>query len=405
MHDIKRNLKRIFAILICNFMMMTCLVGCDFLDNIKVPPDSTEITIEVPSGRYLVQTGSEKSGVDYILSYPSGKDITILQLTDIQLQNWRTARSQRQNPIRNAFFNGMSESHQVRAWQYTDEAVARVNPDLLVLTGDLIYGECDDNGNMWLELIAKMDSYQIPWLVVFGNHDNESAKGVRWQVSQLLNSEYCVFKQGSVTGNSNYNVLVASGGKAKYLLYMFDTNGCAVKPYSEGLNPDNVDLDIVNSVGGIHGDQINWYKNTVSKSVTTFGRLPILSFMHIPIGEARNSAVEKYSSQVDTFPFMPNQEGDFGIARESIVGPFNSTLWAEFLSTGCLNVYAGHQHKFATSIVSTSGLRVTYGLKVGTYDYHVEDMLGSTKIVLSENNGSVTTSHVYTNIAYSSNRT
>jgi hypothetical protein len=126
--------------------------------------------------------------------------------------------------------------------------------------------------------------------------------------------------------------------------------------------------------------------------------------MHIPIGEARNSAVEKYASQVDAFPFIPNLSGDFGIARESMGGAYNSTLWAEFLSTGCLNVYAGHQHKVATSIVATSGLRVTYGLKVGTYDYHAEDMLGSTKIVLSQSNGSVTTSHVYTNIAYSTNR-
>ena len=151
-------------------------------------------------------------------TYLKGEDLVILQITDTQLQSLKGARNTtRRTQISNAFFaNGLGRTHTQRVWRYADEAVERVKPDLIVLTGDNIYGELDDSGEMWLELIEKMDSYGIPWCVVFGNHDNESGKGVRWQVEQLEKSEYCVFRQGSVSGNSNYNLLIRQGGEAKY---------------------------------------------------------------------------------------------------------------------------------------------------------------------------------------------
>jgi hypothetical protein len=177
-----------------------------------------------------------KDGLDFVIDFPAGEDLVILQITDTQMQAVKGARNAtRRTQISNAFFsNGLGRSHDKRVWRYTDEAVERVKPDLIVLTGDNIYGELDDSGEMWLELIGKMDSYGIPWCVVFGNHDNESGKGVRWQVEQLMESEYCIFKQGSVSGNSNYNLLIRQGGEAKYLLYMLDSNGCKVKPSNPG---------------------------------------------------------------------------------------------------------------------------------------------------------------------------
>lgn len=90
-------------------------------------------------------------------------------------------------------------------------------PDLIIITGDVIYGETDDSGEVWKQLISVMDSFQIPWGFCFGNHDNESAKGVQWQVDTAMAAEYCCFAQGNVTGNSNYNILIEQEGEPLFI--------------------------------------------------------------------------------------------------------------------------------------------------------------------------------------------
>ena len=81
-------------------------------------------------------------------------------------------------------------------------------PDLITLSGDNAWGYIS-----YLEVIEFIDSLGIPWAPVFGNHDNESLKGVDWQCRQLEAAEYCLFKQGDLTGNGNYSVGIVQGGK------------------------------------------------------------------------------------------------------------------------------------------------------------------------------------------------
>lgn len=75
---------------------------------------------------------------------------------------------------------------------------------MIIITGDLVYGEFDDKGTCLLELIKFMESFDIPWAPVFGNHDNESQKGADWQCEQLEKAGNCLFRQRTLTGNSNY---------------------------------------------------------------------------------------------------------------------------------------------------------------------------------------------------------
>ena len=393
------KLKKAFALLISVLLLSTCFIGCGGLGG----NGGSGEQVNNPTGAYEVKTGDEASGVDFIINYPAGKDITILQLADIQVLCYHTARNEtRKNQLKNACFNRLSEHHQIRAWQYVDEAVARVKPDLIVLTGDQVYGETDDSGVLWQEMCERMDTYGVPWLNIFGNHDNESAKGVQWQVDELLKSKHCVFKQGEVTGNSNYNVLLTSGGKPVQMLYLFDSNGCRVidNP-GEGMNPDNVDKDKVFQGWGVQYDQVRWFKRSVQKSVKKYGELPILSFMHIP--PISNEQVTAIYPDANTFPFKPDKEGDFGTSTEKIVGAYDADFWYELIMAGCTDIYSGHQHQVATSIV-IDGIRVTYGLKTGTYAYHDEELCGSTKIVVSAKDKKATTSYVPTNIPYAVNK-
>lgn len=318
------------------------------------------------------------NGIDFILNFNQQRDIKILQLADLQIQDLDNARNEnRKNQLRGAFFSHGVKDHQTRVWRYVDEAVWLTAPDLIVLTGDNIYGETDDDGSDWDELCNKLDSYRIPWLTVFGNHDNESYKGVLWQIERLKASKYCVFSRGNVTGNSNYSVLISQNGKAKYLFYMLDTNGCTVKLHNPGesLMPDNVDYHELQQGYGIFNDQISWFENSYSQVEERYGKLPVMMFMHVPPADVR-----KVSLPFDEY-FC--NEASFGICKEPMGGfDLGNNFFLAAKRSNCKGLFVGHQHKVATSFL-LDGIRVTYGLKTSTYDYHDKDMLGSTMITLN----------------------
>jgi hypothetical protein len=330
---------------------------------------------------YTVTDNRGDNGIDFILDFEAGRDLRILQMTDTQIQWLDGARPERFEPIKNTFFGNGVTDHETRVWQHMDRAVDVTKPDFIVLTGDNIYGEMDDSGTVWDELCTKMDSYGIPWLTVFGNHDNESAKGVQWQVDRLLASEHCIFRQGNVTGNSNYTVLLTQNGQPLNLMILFDTNGCVVKAGGEGLNPDNVDLDKVCQAYGPQDDQIAWIKASAEAAFDHLGvRVPVSMFFHIPPIQAAGAVDTKYPGKNgnisnSTMPFRPNQEGDLGEAREGLGGFYHPLFWSTAKEIGVTDMFVGHQHKVATSIVD-DGIRITYGLKTGTYDYYSPAMLG-----------------------------
>lgn len=350
---------------------------------------------------YVVTDMAGVDGLDFVIDFPAGKDIKILQITDTQMQTMAGVRNEnRKNQVGNAFFSALPDDFELRVWRYMDEAVAQSSPDLIVLTGDNIYGELDDSGKMWKSLIRKMDGYGIPWCVVFGNHDNESGKGVNWQVSQLLHSEYCIFRQGAVTGNSNYNLLIRQGGQPYYLLYMMDSNGCQTRPNNpgEGMMPDNVDIDKIQQTAGFGSDQVSWMTRTAKNVKQSYGDVPVLMFFHIPPIEAVQSVYDIYGNLASQFPFEPNREGDLGVAKETLMGVVSGRFWKSAQNMGCVGMFVGHQHEIATSIVCKNGIRLTYGLKTSTYDYHDKDMLGSTLITLGEQDGGFNVTYLYTKL-------
>ena len=136
----------------------------------------------------------------------------ILQLTDMQTID----ANQRRYPDR---IDGWKltewtpENNEKNLYSHIRYLINETNPDLIIITGDIIYGEFDDAGTSLLEFIGFMDSFAIPWAPVFGNHDNESAKGIDWQCEQLWRSKYCLFSRGNVHGNGNYTVGIFCGDK------------------------------------------------------------------------------------------------------------------------------------------------------------------------------------------------
>ena len=317
------------------------------------------------------------TGCDFVVQLPS-KKATVLQLTDTQIID----ALQRRTPDRLG-------ADEVAAWtpdafdalcgNHIRSLVTQASPDLIIITGDIVYGEFDDAGTTFRYMCDLMDSFKIPWAPVFGNHDNESARGVVWQCEQFENCTYCLFKRGTVTGNSNYTVGLACGDELFRVFHMIDSNGCW-----GATDPE------VNRAGGIFPDQWQLVKeNTAAIRAAQNRNVPAFAAFHIPVMPFRDAEFAKgyrvgeddlYALGVDT----PAQNGDFGFCLEKYRALGNDDSFIGlFKGVNIDGVFVGHVHN-ANTCISYEGIKWVFGMKTGQYDYHVAYQLGGTLIRLDD---------------------
>ncbi len=148
------------------------------------------------------EDGSFTEGViDFLVEVEEDREPIVLQLSDPQLADFANVEN--------------------KCYKYIRETVEATNSDLILVTGDLIYGKFDNvHGDLFTGYVNFMESLQTPWAPVFGNHDNECPKGVNWQCKQLENAEYCLFEQRELTGNGNYTVGVSQNGNLLRVFYV-----------------------------------------------------------------------------------------------------------------------------------------------------------------------------------------
>lgn len=315
-------------------------------------------------------------GCDFVITLPpERKEARLLQLTDMQVID----AAQRRTPDR-------LRPDEIAAWDpalfdaqcgdHIRSLVAQTHPDLIFITGDIIYGSFDDAGSTFLWFCRFMDSLGIPWAPVFGNHDNESKKGTAWQCTQFEESEFCLFRRGSVSGNGNYTVGIAAGGRLIRVLHMTDSNGCRGAADEEVLR-----------TAGIFPDQLAQIRTNTEKITAAQGReVPAFMAFHIPVKEFADAELEKgyrtasrelYTIGVD----VPAADGDFGCSFEKFhFNPITVENFLPFLHENHIDgVFAGHYHSINTCIL-WEGVRWVFGLKTGQYDYHIPGQLGGTLI-------------------------
>ena len=325
------------------------------------------------------------SGCDVAVSLdpiPGGREIRLLQLTDMQFID----ADQRRTPDR-------LRIDEINAWRPDRfDAVAgnqirtlitATRPDVIFMTGDLVYGSFDDAGTTLEWFVRFMDSFGIPWAPVFGNHDNESEKGVRWQCELLEKSPYCLFRRGNVSGNGNYTVGIAEGERLVRVLYMLDSNGCHAVS----------DTDLIKEKG-IYRDQLDRVRVSCTQIEQAQGRkIPAFMAFHIPTEdfvraeEAKGYPVDRpYSLGVE----VEAKDFDFGAKRECVLSPapVEGDLLSLLRETAVNAVFAGHYHTNNTCI-SNEDVMWVYGLKTGQYDYHSHGQLGGTLVTLRGDNFSV----------------
>ena len=153
----------------------------------------TGLTCFATCGCSILQGGSSASSgeegvkaeelVDFVVNVEAGRDVRVLQLTDTQFIDYSQLREGDEVSSMYA-----PEKKEEFCYRYIRQVVNRYQPDLILVTGDIVYGKFDDNGSALTEYIAFMEEFKIPWAPIFGNHDGESRMGADWQCQQFENA-------------------------------------------------------------------------------------------------------------------------------------------------------------------------------------------------------------------------
>lgn len=242
-----------------------------------------------------------------------------------------------------------TDTHIIHGDSRSDVAMERMNevldaekPDLVIYTGDLIFGQPGKESLM--QALEPVVTRAIPFAVTWGNHDDEqglSRKELYDLIKDIPNNLTGTVE--GISGVTNYILPLRSrAGKDACALYVFDSNA-----YST--------LEGIKGYGYIAHDQIGWYKEQSArmKEVNGGQPLPSLAFFHIPFPE--------FGEAVTT-------DGVFmmGSRKEKVASPkVNSGLAVAMLEAkDVMAVSVGHDH-VNDYIVEWNGMMLCYGRYTG----------------------------------------
>ncbi|MEG1664594.1 MAG: metallophosphoesterase family protein [Mucinivorans sp.] len=223
------------------------------------------------------------------------------------------------------------------------EVLEREKPNFVVFTGDVVFAKPAIEGLK--EVFAPLLERNIPFTMVFGNHDNEFDASHEKLFAFLQTMPLCqVCSDGPLSGWTNYALPIKSVDKKRdaAALYCLDSHS-----YSKIKGIEGYDY--------IKRDQINWYCQQ-SQAFTKSNNntpLPSLSFFHIPLPEYQMAV----SDQSVTMR---------GIRREIACSPkLNSGLFAAFKECGdVMGIFVGHDHDNDYA-VAWQGILLCYGRYTG----------------------------------------
>lgn len=286
----------------------------------------------------------------------------VLQITDVHILN--------------------DEKKDQKAFDTITQMIKSANPDVIIVTGDVTSE--DENMQAFQSFGSFMESFEIPWGFVYGNHDAEERRAyTKTQLSGYLESlEYCFFERGPEEidgeGNYYYNVTDAAGNVIQTLILM-DSNMYYYNPET-GMD-DGYDC--------FHENQIQWYADTVKSIAKQVNGdesrvVPSLAFFHIPMREyetaykeARANGAVLDGSKLEQV-YCSNHDDEMFETMKRL----SSTK-------GC---FAGHDH-MNNYTVDYQGIRLAYGYSCDHNIYLVPQKGGT--LIYINGDGSFTQQGLY----------
>lgn len=243
------------------------------------------------------------------------------------------------------------------------KVLANENPDLVVLTGDVVTeGDPQDAYRKLADIFAKA---RIPWAVIFGNHDSEGNFPRKDLADFLEKLPYCINRNDKASeGYSNfiYPVLGQNGQPAAQLYFMDSNEYSTLKP-------------TVGGWGWFTHKQVTWYREK-SRALTQANGgkpYPALAFFHIPLPEY-------------TAAWHNTVNPPLGVRNEDECSPeINTGMFAALLESGdVMGTFVGHDH-INDYIGEHYGIALAYGRITKTMKNPAEDPnAGGRVIVLKE---------------------
>jgi predicted phosphodiesterase len=233
--------------------------------------------------------------------------------------------------------------------------VRKAQPDLILTTGD------NFGNNVSVHhlnaFIRFMDSFGIPWGVVFGNHDYNASFTMDEYCKALEESENGIFYSVRIADSySNYSYRLKIGEKDVFSLIFMD----------------NGDEDFTK-------EHTEWYESTILTNTDSNGDpLPCLTFFHRPLYESMTAA-EEYAkdSSIGTGEITDEVRGE---GTES--GLFDKAV--ELGSTKA--IFYGHDHR-NNAHISYRGINLCYAMKTGITVYFRLGAIGGVVIDINGSGG------------------
>lgn len=298
-----------------------------------------------------------------------GKDYVILNLTDPQLQNvdWN------EKNFRERILVGT-----VR------ELYERVKPDLVTVSGDI---GCAGQYVAYESFADMLDSYQVPWAPVWGNHDDQGGnEPIEKVVEGYLKHPYCIYEKGDPEfGNGNYIINITENDKIVENIFMLDSHDREYFINEEGKKVDRW--------AKLWIPQLEWYASEI-ENLKKLGSKESMMVLHIPIYAYQTAANAAFRTGLDRKSVEPQQSSDpmywnpgyedsFGVMYEGICSYPNEDHAYDYIKKAdhTKTIIAGHDH-VNNFVIKYDGVRFIYSLKTGAGCYWNEKLSGGTVITI-----------------------
>lgn len=263
------------------------------------------------------------------------------------------------------FINAEKPAVHPKSVKLMQAALDKEKPDLVVMTGDMIGGDMDAKQlqDYIAQMVQPLEERKIPWLITYGNHDEDAVKALDEGWNKVKQLEYYRsfennINRSSMSGaqgtNTDKNNTYAVGDMYELI---YDNAGAEPLYVIWALDSNRYDA-ATDGYDWLRFEQIAWYYNTSKELEAKHGKLNALMFYHIPTPEwhemAANAMAYKASGN-----------------RYEVECPakINSGLFAAALARGDVRgMFAGHDH-VNDYVGNYYGIYLGYDANIGYQTY------------------------------------
>lgn len=274
------------------------------------------------------------------LTIPNNRDLKIIQFTDLHLMN---------------------DEKDDMTYQLMSSLIQHEKPDFIAITGDQTMSK--DAVMLYRELGQFMDSHQIPYSFVFGNHDTE---GGTYQelIDAISDSTYLLFDQGPLhLGYSNFCITLLDQNIPFGKLVFMDSH---IDDFFM------IDGKMTWGYGVFSEDQLAWY------DLKLINPVPHLIFFHIPLVELKETSPHDSMHQGDYYESPSTQGINTGFFQRAI------------LTKQAKGMFYGHDH-LNDFTYEKEGILLAYGRVSGHYDYAMPGFPKGARIITFHPSGKLHT--------------